>query len=293
VLAFAQPFIPASNSANLEASDVRVYFDNSMSTQNEAATGELTVLEKSLEEGKRLLSTLPSSSQVRIFDNSSSFNPNVHQTPANAKGLIDQLSYSSQNLGFEAVFSRLSAGRSNRGENNYQAFLFSDFQKNKFDPASLESLDSTAQYYLVPVPAASEQNIFVDSVFLDDEFIRINENNKLTTRIYNTGKEKADAVSVKFFVGDQQVSALTLDLEPEQGTLAQFTFQLDSYATMPCRIEVEDYPVSFDNAHYFTLQASPKVKILDIVGSESAPTRRLYTLNYGNQNGYFSPTFGL
>ncbi|CAN5830569.1 BatA and WFA domain-containing protein [soil metagenome] len=277
VLGFAQPFIPAANTENFETSDVRVYFDNSMSTQNETATGDLTVLEKSLDEGKRLLATLPASSQVRIFDNSSSFNPNVHQTPANAKGLLDQLSYSSQNLGFEAVLSRISAGINNRGANSYQAFLFSDFQKNKFDPASLGSLDSTAQFYLVPVPASSNQNVFVDSVFLDDEFIRINENNKLTAHLYYTGKEKAEAVSVKFFVGDQQVSALTLDLEPEQSTAAHFTFQLDSYATMPCRIEVEDYPVSFDNAYYFTLHASQKVKILDIIGSESAPTRRLYT----------------
>jgi hypothetical protein len=277
VFAFSQPFIPAASSGTTETSDVRLYFNNSMSTQNEVATGELTILEKALDEGKRLLSTIPSSSQVRIFDNSSTFNPNVHQTPANAKSQLDQLSYSSQSLTLEAVLSRLSVGVGNTISSRYQAFIFSDFQKSTVDPTFIRNLDSTAQYYLVPFASASEQNIFVDSVSLDDEFIRINQNNNLTAHIYNSGSERAEAVSVKLFLGDQQVSALTLDLEPNQSTPARFTFQTDTYATLPGRIEVEDYPVSFDNTYHFTVQAAPKVRILDIVGTESAPTRRLYT----------------
>jgi hypothetical protein len=277
VLAFAQPFIPAATSDQAETSDVRLYVNNALSMQSEVANGEFTVLEKALDESKQLLGTLPSSSRIRVFDNSSSFNPNVHQTPANAKSQLDQLGYSSQNLHFDAVISRLTAGVGNQQSDSYQAFLFSDFQKRTFNPGVLNSLDSTANYYLVPIKSASQQNVFIDSVYLEDEFIRIRENNRLNALIYNNGSEKAEAVSVKFFIGDRQVSALTLDLEPNGSTPAQFTFQLDSYATMPCRIEVEDYPVSFDNIYYFTLQASPNIKILDIVGPESVPTRRLYT----------------
>ena len=252
VLAFAQPFIPAKNAGTAEVSNIRLYFDNSMSTQNEVATGELSVLEKALDEGKKLLATLPSSSQVKIYDNSSSFNPNVHYTPASARNQLNQLSYSSLNLPFSSVVSRLSSGPRGEADGSYKAFIFSDFQKNSFDPALLDALDSTNQYYLVPIPSASTQNIFVDSVSLEDEFVRINQNNRLTAHIYNSGSEKAEAVSVKFFVGDQQVSALTLDLEPNQSTPANFTFQVDSFGTLPSRIEVEDYPVTFDNTFYFT-----------------------------------------
>lgn len=297
VFAFAQPFIPAANSKNnLETGDVRLYINNAMSMQNEAAAGELTLLEKAIDEGKRLITAFPASSQIRIFDNSATFNAHTPQTASNAESLLDQLAYSTRNLNFGTVISRIATGGGAGARENYQAFIFSDFQKSTFDPSTLNALDSIGRYYLVPMEAASTQNVFIDSVYLEDEFIRINENNKLTAELYNSGTERAEAVSVKFFVGNQQVSALTLDLEPKQATSASFTFQLDAYTALPCRIVVEDYPVTFDNTYYFTLQASPKIRILDIVGSESAPTRRLYTnepifdyteaeasrINYGN-----------
>ncbi|WP_260625840.1 hypothetical protein [Hymenobacter sediminicola] len=43
-----------------------------------------------------------------------------------------------------------------------------------------------------------------------------------------------------------------------------------------CRVELEDYPVTFDNSYYFSLQPSPKVRVVDITAQQVPPTQQLY-----------------
>src|SRR5690606_32398197 len=114
-------------------------------------------------------------------------------------------------------------------------FIYSDFQKNTFNSRFFKGLDSLSQYYLVPLQAASNQNAFVDTILVEDEFIRLNENHKLTARIRNSGAEEIGQCQVKFFVDNVQVSAMTLTLPPKQVTNASFTFRLNDFGTKQCR----------------------------------------------------------
>ena len=52
--------------------------------------------------------------------------------------------------------------------------------------------------------------------------------------------------------------------------------RLTGERAQPCRIELEDYPVTFDNTYYFSLQPSPKIQVMDVRASGAVATQRLY-----------------
>src|SRR5690606_4331098 len=94
--------------------------------------------------------------------------------------------------------------------NNATTFYFSDFQKSTFNPTAFDQVDSLVQYHLVHLPAKENKNLFVDSVEIPDVFIRAGDNNNLTVAVRNVGAEEV-TTNVKFYMGNQQVS--TLDVE--------------------------------------------------------------------------------
>ncbi|WP_231403219.1 COG1361 family protein [Hymenobacter guriensis] len=138
-------------------------------------------------------------------------------------------------------------------------------------------LDSTTQVFLVPVAGVATHNVYVDSVLLNDAFVRSGTDVALQIRVRNGGKTAAENSQVKLFVGDRQVGAFRVTVPANgQATLAA-RVQLTGNATQECRVEVEDYPVTFDNTFYFTLTPSPRILITDITSGGLPATQRLYS----------------
>ncbi|MDX5443287.1 MAG: hypothetical protein LPJ89_05815 [Hymenobacteraceae bacterium] len=189
---------------------------------------------------------------------------------------VESLEYVAKAPATSAVLSILGTRTFDNPERK-QVFFYSDFQKSAFNPKALGLLDTLNEYYFVPLASSTAKNVFVDYVFVDDEFIRLNQATPLRIRLFNSGSETAEGCNVKVYIDDVQVSALSLDLEPQQYQEAQVNFTLSDFKQKLCRVEVEDYPVSFDNTFYFTLKASDKINILEITPQPNSAVQRLYT----------------
>ncbi|SHL09124.1 hypothetical protein SAMN02746009_02080 [Hymenobacter psychrotolerans DSM 18569] len=188
---------------------------------------------------------------------------------------LDKLRVSGQSASLTNLINR--AGASVGAQKAGEIFVFSDFQRNAFTVQSLEKLDSTQQVFLVPVGGANSRNAFVDSVWLDDAFVRSNTDITVHVRLRNGGKEPVENCQVKLFVGQQQATAFTVTVPAKEPIAVTARVRITSAAPAYCRVELEDYPVTFDNAYYFSLQPSPKVRVLDIAGPQVPPTQQLYS----------------
>lgn len=280
VLAFAQPYFAASDAIAVSSNaDVLLAVDNSYSMQNRHADGDLSLLNVATDQAKVISNLFPSTTPFKLL-----------ATEKINHGAVIQASQLSQFLTGLNFSSSLFNPFDGIESSPAHAFILSDFQKNAFKLSRLELLDSTTQLHLVPIAAASIANITIDSVYLEDEFLRGGVENVLHVSLSNTGVEQITDVPVKLFVNNQQLSALSIDLPPKQSSDAIMSFRVSADNVQQAYVQVEDYPVEFDNTYYFTLRPSGTISITEIGSTSDPALQKLYRNEPFFRYTYFSET---
>ncbi|MDQ3291132.1 MAG: hypothetical protein M3Q05_07565 [Bacteroidota bacterium] len=236
-----------------------MYIDNSLSMQNEARSGNNTLLQTAIDQASDLTKFFNVNSSYQLSTNTKLSYTDLNKS--NYQKQIDLVEESVNSRSFLSVFSWFNQEEDRRP---FKAFIFSDFQKSILKPSSLRIPDNTNEYYLVPIQSLNEDNVLVDTVFSEDAFIRPNEENTLQVRLRNVGNTEKNDCQVKFFIDNKQVSALSLDVPPNQTVPFSLNYRLSGNRTANCRIVIEDFPVTFDNTYYFNLRPSESIKILEI-----------------------------
>ncbi|MCB2411171.1 BatA domain-containing protein [Hymenobacter lucidus] len=265
VLLFCQPFLPAPEQKLLgETGTVAAIIDASPSMVVEGKA-DTPLLDEAVEQAEELTTVYPASARYLLPTVSSSLlSATAFQTA------VRQLAVTGQAKSLNSWL-----GRAGSTEKAQQTFVFSDFQKKGITPQQLLA-DSTSQVYLVPLQAKETANIYVDSVLLDDAFVRSSADVSLRVRLRNGGMLATSNVQVKVFVGSRQVAAYQASVPAHESVVTAVQVQLPDGAVQPCRVEVEDFPVTFDNTYYFTLQASPQIRIINIGAPQTARAGRVY-----------------
>lgn len=269
VLAFAQPFLPAENNMAVERKGITsLYLDNSFSMQNEY-------------NNKRYLdiATTRLNELLGLFRNATSLQLVTNDFSAAEQGLYPAekirdrfttigLSHTPRTL--EQVYKRQEnlVSKYQNGSKN-QFFWFSDFQKSTSGDLAKLKTDSVNQLFLVPVQAVADKNIFVDSVWLSNPFIRELQNNILFVKVSNSGSAEAKKVVLKLSLDNTQTSTASVNVQANGSAIAKFNFNLKGKGFKQGKITFDDFPVTFDNDYYFVLNASPLIRILHIYGQKS------------------------
>ncbi|MFD2513347.1 BatA domain-containing protein [Pontibacter locisalis] len=265
VLAFAQPYLPASESIGASGdSDVAIVVDNSFSTQSRQAAQDISVLEAATDRAKAIINLFPASTSFSLSA-SDRARHGASVQGEDAAAYLEELDFSSSS------FPLLS-----QRKNPSHLFVVSDFQKSTFSSRFIGAYDSLTQIHIVPIASSGESNVAVDSVYLEDEFVRPASDNVLHIRVLNTGSEAVEDVPVKLFINESQVAALSLDLPANQVTEAVMNFKLDDGGIKKAYVQIEDFPVDFDNNYHFVLTPSSGIKVTEITDLLQSPLQRLY-----------------
>ncbi|MGV3505587.1 MAG: BatA domain-containing protein [Adhaeribacter sp.] len=272
VLCFAQPFLPLKGGVNTNNAS-KIFIDNSYSMQNEPDIPGSSLLELALNHCKKVVQAVGNAGRFGYFDHSGFSSMYNDYTSPKMLDKLEGINYSSSSKSFSAVLAGLQAS----SREPYNALVYSDFQKKAFQPSDFKSLDKNQNFYFIHLKGTAEHNVFVDSLVLEDEFIRVNQINKVRVRVRNSGPNNIQNCNVKFFVGKQQVSALSINVPAKETASFVLNFRLENKEPQHCRIVLQDFPVEFDNTYFFTLQASPPVNIIDVAEEKEVPTQRLYT----------------
>ncbi len=272
VLLFSQPYIPVAKSRqSVAVQRAKIFLDNSLSMQNQAKNRNGSLLQEATSQAAQVPGFMPLNASYQLGTNtrlSYAFvsKPDYHDQ-------VDQIRESASSRSVSAITSWL-----NQSEEKvpYRGFIFSDFQKSFVDEDAFRSLDSTQQYYLAPITNIKDENLFIDTVYSEDAFIRQGENNQLQVKITNIGQEDRPNCQVKFFIGDKQVSALSITVPARKTIPFALTYRLDKDELVNARLVIEDYPVTFDNTYYFTLKPSGNIRILEVAAGNMLADQ-LYT----------------
>ncbi|HCR53070.1 MAG TPA: hypothetical protein DIW27_01545, partial [Cytophagales bacterium] len=111
-------------------------------------------------------------------------------------------------------------------------------------------------------------NIFVDTVYLENPFVIGGEKNTIKIRLRNVGSKQVEGLVVKLVMNNIQTGAVSLDLDPNSYTEASFDLVSGLKGLNAAKISFTDFPISFDNEFYFTLNFTETIRVVEIKGTK-------------------------
>ena len=93
----------------------------------------------------------------------------------------------------------------------------------------------------------------------------------------NDGDENLEKVPVSLFLNDRQRAMATVDLAANSNASVDMHFTIDETGILSGRIETNDYPVTFDDRYYFSLNIRDHIHMLVVEGrQENEFLKRLF-----------------
>lgn len=271
VFAFAQPIIPAAEQT-VNYRNIVLYLDNSNS-MSAPLSDQQRGLDAGIQTISGIINVFPADSRYKLITNDFAPFSNSFKSGKEVLDLLSQVRLSPLSRTVKEVTSYINRGG---GPRDQEIFWVSDFQKSTMGKAEPDP-DSSKKWHLVPISFNKLSNVFVDTAFLDNPFASSGERNVLRIKVRNDGAEDIDQLAIKLSINSIQTGATTVDVP--KGGINEATFDLTTRLTglNKATVTFNDFPVSFDNEFFFTLNYNNKIRIIEIRGSESeSPVSKVF-----------------
>ncbi len=273
VVAFAQPYIPRNNAQQTTAnSAVAIYIDNSFSTQSESANG--IVLEFEKKKAQEITDAYSAETKFFLFSNTANPTEQFARTRDEIKNDISALTTSPNQLTINEISKKLQTC-AQKNNTKLTCHILSDFQKYAFDFKNIES-DSTLSVNLYPIENQRIPNISIDSCYFETPHHITNSTEKITVTISNNSDEIFNNFPVKIFINDTMRAMTSVVLKPHSKISVPIEYNTKETGIISGKIEIEDYPILYDNAYFFSYYVENQINILNLY--ENAPNRHIAAL---------------
>ncbi len=257
VLAFAQPIIPnkQSNIAKQEHQYVSIYLDNSFSMTHIGESGTL------LNEAQNMaLSILDS------YQNSDYFHLITNDMFGHHHRWFNKMEMTQNMMEVQAVHIQQSLHdvlqrESMLRKQNQQIpankkavlYLLSDFQKNiEFSPKM--AADTNLLVRMIPLQNNPVNNISIDSLWFEYPVQLPHTVSVVHIKVSNNGTEKQTNIPLRLFIDKEQKSVVSVDLEANKSQIFELSFTNKTKGEFQGHVELDDYPIIFDDRFYFTFR---------------------------------------
>lgn len=280
VFVFAGPFIPNSEKANDEPSDLSIiYIDNSFSMDADAAKGK--VFDHAKQIAKDLVyASDPSMNYIFISnDFYSDFRATLNRDQVITS--IDDCKISANSMKINDLMVKANALAKNG--KNASLYIISDMQKYMFEDVEAE-LAENINTVLMSLNPVKINNLYVDTCWFDSPVHRVGQNEHLTVRITNKSSEGFYDIPMQLYLNDSLKAMTNFNVEAGESVEVNVDYQNTSAGNVAARLEISDYPIVYDNVLYFSYAISDKTKVLAINAKDES--RYLMAL-FGNDEETF------
>lgn len=259
VLAFAQPFFPVGNTLQEKPlGSSSLFIDNSFSSENTNTEGLIADIQREL--SFQLINELPKHINHQLLSNNfTSSQQHLFPVTELYKNL-ENLQISAKRQPLSDIIKRQSTAFKNQP---YTSYIISDFQKSQFNFSAIEN-DSLVNYTLIPVLPISTENLSLDSVWFMDPVHRINQEDEIHVRIKNTGNEDQTDIQISLKIDAIQKAFVNVNVAAHTQLDTLIRFNTPTTGWHSGRISIQDFPIVYDNEHYFTYHIREHIEVLEI-----------------------------
>lgn len=263
VFAFSRPYIPTNNrTAMVSQQIVGIYIDNSFSMKAEGEKGPL--LEQAKIKATEIANSYPAGTQFLALTNDFTLSS---QFPLNKEQFVRQVSEikdCSRSPKLAEVYAQavgsITAALKKAEKTLY---ILSDFQKKGMS-LELVKPDSSVWTYLFPLKAGKTNNLLIDSCWFETPGRKIGQAEKLFVRVKNLSAQAYQNIPIRLNINDSLKAIANINIGAQEELVQEMNYTNNSEGIQLCTVELDDYPIVFDNAYFMSYQVRGKLKALAI-----------------------------
>ena len=280
VIAFAYPYKKDNNAINNNVDNlIAVYIDNSMSMQSLSA--EKTLFEDSRSSAMKLVENLNQAQKYVLLSND---RDTKNEYPMNQDEILlrlNEMKVEATPVSFDEIYNSLSFIRKKNNFESATLFVYSDFQKNMMEINDLKN-DTMIQIVVLPLKSDFQNNIYIDSVWLQSPVLQKNMTNELNARIVNETSNDIKGLPVNFSLEDDIVAYTTCDVEANSFADVNMQFVVDNDGDIKAKVAIKDSPITFDDEYNLVLKVRPSINVVEIKPTANSQSSYLELLFEGD-----------
>ncbi|MFT7592430.1 MAG: hypothetical protein ACI9UJ_002367, partial [bacterium] len=180
---------------------------------------------------------------------------------------IDDIIINKTTKPIEDVVEGLNKSMDDNGVTRKHIYLFSDFQVGR--PTDIQSeTDSSVQITATPIQPIQNNNISVDSAWIESPVIQLNSPTNLSIKISNRGEDNLNGGSVSLEVNGEKKSVTGFDVAGASTAIIEIGFTVKKSGWQRVEIEIEDNPIIFDDTYYLSFNVKSNLQIMVVNGDQ-------------------------
>ena len=258
VFAFSQPFIPSGKMSNKGIKHISIFVDNSFSMQG--ITRDAPMLEIAKERARDIILGFGREDKFYLINNASSSWNNRFLAREDALDLIEEIQISPAVHPLQLILDKQKQALLNDKAQNAFIYQISDFQQSisNFNV----TVDSSVSLALVPVEAAEQNNISIDSVWFDSPVRLWKEKIPLIVQTRNRGTALAENIRLSLQFDGQNRPLGSFSLVAGEARIDTVFLTLDKVGWQKGSLSITDYPIQFDDKYFISFEVIPSVEVL-------------------------------
>ena len=282
VIAFAQPIRNYRQLGNTSGDDyLGIYIDNSFSMNSETADG--LALENAKQKAIELIRTGAEQTRFTILTNDQYLRHKRFYAKDQAIQFVNEITsspiafpMSNALQSLQMVFER-EAPKARK-----DLYLISDFQKNSSNLTELK-VDSTVNLNFVYTDVITPNNLYIDSCWFDTPARYFKQKELMYARLVNSSDKQLENIPVRLFLNDTLTAIANVDVEAQSTKIIELRFISDQKGFHNGRIELNDYPITYDNTLYFSYSVNSSVNVL-LLDNENGRGRQVFKALFGEDD---------
>ena len=263
VLAFAQPFFGGDNKT-LDQKLVSVFVDNSFSMTS--LNNDVPLIDKAKKRAEQIVDSYAETDRFQVLTHNYSGVSSKILSKEDALDEIETIETSSRTKSLSTILQKqIETYLDQEGDRSF--FLISDFQESITDLAP--TTDTSYALNLIPIASLQESNISIDSVYFTSPATLINQNNALVVKLTNHSDEEQEDIILSVFQDGQKKPAGSIDIAANSSILDTVTITFLEEGQKNIKLQIQDYPIQFDDTYYLTTNIAPNTKVLSIYDNRS------------------------
>lgn len=274
VFAFARPMLRSGESTvHSGTTVVSIYVDNSFSMESASGDGsQLDAARRKVREiveaysvGDRyqLMTSDMTGEQMRWLSRDELLDALEDLQPSPASPLLSEV------VARQREFMRQS------GAANQHAYVVGDFQRSVSD-VDLLTADSLSLVTLVPLGGIAADNVYIDSLTLDAPAYFRGGVVTVEVTLRNDGSHDVEKLPLRLHVDGRERAIATVDLAAGAVGRVPLQFTLDRDGWVDGCVQVEDYPVTFDDSYHFALCVGQRIRAAEVGGRANPYLAKLF-----------------
>lgn len=260
VIAFAGPFLRNNAAENARLSEVNViYIDNSFSMEADGTNGQLFEQAKQL--AKEIVLNSSASMDYLLITNDMLPENQFVTNRDDLLAKIDKTQISANPLSLNDVILKTNTlipeGK------KAGLYIISDMQKAFLVDEESTPNKNTGTVF-VPLQPEGVNNLFIDSCWFGSPVHRKNYTEVLNVRIVNSSNEDFFENSLKLFINDSLKAMSGFNIAAGQTQDIELEYVNTQTGFVSGKLEITDYPVTYDNVFYLTYSIAEITNVLII-----------------------------